>query len=65
MNGSKDSADGSLPSIKEPAPPGEADEDNSAQAMSTPAIVVSQSSDHPEGEAAEGSSPDKPLEISD
>lgn len=64
-NGSKDSADGSLPSIKEPASPGEGDENNPAQAMSTPAIVVSESTDHPESEAADGSTADKPLEISD
>jgi cytokinesis protein len=65
-NGSKDSADGSLPSIKEPASPDETDGDSSAQPMSTPAIVVSQSTDHAESEAAEeGSTPDKPLEISD
>lgn len=66
MNGSKDSADGSLPSIREPASPEGADEDGSSQPVSTPAIVISQSTDRPENDAAEeGSTPDKPVEISD
>lgn len=77
-NGSKDSADGSLPSLRESVVPEQADggESSVSAITTTPAIVVSESTEggnnneHDEQEEehpvpAEGSSPDRPLEISD
>lgn len=77
-NGSKDSADGSLPSSKAPMSPGRTDaaepeeaaapsspppEHDSPQSQPTPAIVVSPTPDQqPEGETGDGSSPDKLVE---
>jgi len=79
VNGSKDSADGSLPSVKEfsPAAADAADIDstmplsppleNSPSDTSTmPAIVVSSTPEQGSGdESLRGSSPDNPVEVSD
>ena len=73
VNGSKDSADGSLPSVKEFSPaatdaidiePLSPPPENSPSDTSTmPAIVVSHTSE--QDESLRGSSPDNPVEVSD
>ena len=76
VNGSKDSADGSLPSVKEfsPAPTDAIDIDNTmplspppekspSDTSTMPAIVVSHTSE--QDESLRGSSPDNPVEVSD
>jgi cytokinesis protein len=72
-SGSKDGADGSLPTVLEPTlsdeggnatsirPP----EHESSRPLPTPAIVVSETADHDGNDAMDGSSPDKAVEISD
>ncbi|KAJ5147770.1 hypothetical protein N7526_001122 [Penicillium atrosanguineum] len=73
-SGSKDSADGGLPTVQEPQSPSRTDSINTenalpsppqeeAQPSEPPSIVVSEQSDAPEPEA--GSSPNQPIEVSD
>lgn len=72
-SGSKDSADGSLPTVQEPTLADDGDkaasspppEHESARPLPTPAIIVSETADHAGNDAMDGSSPDKPVEISD
>jgi cytokinesis protein len=72
-NGSKDSADGSLPSVIESVVPEQETAGTESTTTTTPAIIVSESTeDQPQDEQQEqhdlpeeGSSPDRPVEISD
>lgn len=69
-SGSKDSADGSLPSVREQDSPAPTDQDVAERTSNTPAIVVSTTGDEeglpPEGdEPADGSSPSTAIELSE
>lgn len=77
-NGSKDGTDGSLPTLRELSAAPEQEGDETTTTITTPAIVVSESTDadggndkdnHGEEETSaeplEGSTPDRPVEISD
>lgn len=73
-SGSKDSADGGLPTVQEPRSPSRTDSVGTENALPSPpqeesqpseppSIIVSEQHDAPESEA--GSSPNQPIELSD